>query len=159
MNHFGVQGFLYTLKEDDLKIWISEITSSEIQQDRELSFGQNSQTKNLVTLRFLQEVHRYLKSIFGIQRSNQVRLVKGAKGPFSECCCLEISAEQHFTKKITSQRLRTRGPWDFDSIGYIRNIFGIDSLVKFLLELYVKIRVFCLTQNFDSISAWPCLPI
>jgi hypothetical protein len=25
-------------KEDDLKIWISEITSSEIQQDRDLMF-------------------------------------------------------------------------------------------------------------------------
>jgi hypothetical protein len=38
MNHFGIQGFLYTLKEDDLKFWISEITSSEIQQDRDLVF-------------------------------------------------------------------------------------------------------------------------
>jgi hypothetical protein len=38
MNHFDVQGFLYTLKEDDPKIWISEIISSEIQQDRDLAF-------------------------------------------------------------------------------------------------------------------------
>jgi hypothetical protein len=38
MNHFGIQGLIYILKEDDLKIWISEIISSEIQQDRDLAF-------------------------------------------------------------------------------------------------------------------------
>jgi hypothetical protein len=60
-----------------------------------------------VTLRFLQEVDRYIRSSFDIQRLNNIRLEKGAKGPFSECYCPEISARQRFTKKIISQRLRT----------------------------------------------------
>jgi hypothetical protein len=38
MNQYDIQGFLYIPKEDNLKIWISEITSSEIQQDRDLVF-------------------------------------------------------------------------------------------------------------------------
>ena len=38
LNNFGIQGLLWISKEDDLKIWISEITSSEIQQDRDLMF-------------------------------------------------------------------------------------------------------------------------
>jgi hypothetical protein len=38
MNHFHIQGLLYIPKEDDLKIRISEIISSEIQQDRDLVF-------------------------------------------------------------------------------------------------------------------------
>jgi hypothetical protein len=38
MNHFDIQGLLYIPNEDDLKICISEITNSEIQQDRELVF-------------------------------------------------------------------------------------------------------------------------
>jgi hypothetical protein len=29
---------LYIPKEDDIKIWMSEITSAEIQQDRDLKF-------------------------------------------------------------------------------------------------------------------------
>jgi hypothetical protein len=33
MNQYGIQGLLCISKEDDLKIWISEITSSEIQQE------------------------------------------------------------------------------------------------------------------------------
>jgi hypothetical protein len=60
-----------------------------------------------VTLRFLQKVDRYLGSSFGIQRLNNIILEKGAKDPFSEFCCPEISARQRFTKKIISQRLRT----------------------------------------------------
>jgi hypothetical protein len=60
-----------------------------------------------MTLRFLQEVDRYLRSDFGIQRLNNIRLEKGEKGPFLECCCPEISAGQHCTKKIISLRLRT----------------------------------------------------
>jgi hypothetical protein len=38
VNHFDIQGLLYIPKEDGLKIWISEITNSEIQQDRDLVF-------------------------------------------------------------------------------------------------------------------------
>jgi hypothetical protein len=38
MNQYGIQGLLYISKKDDLKIWISEITNSEIQQDRGLMF-------------------------------------------------------------------------------------------------------------------------
>jgi hypothetical protein len=38
MNQYGIQGLLYIPKEDDLKIWIPEITSSEIQEDRDLMF-------------------------------------------------------------------------------------------------------------------------
>jgi hypothetical protein len=38
LNHFDIQGLLYIPKEDDLKIWKSEIISAEIQQDRDLKF-------------------------------------------------------------------------------------------------------------------------
>ena len=35
-------------------------------------------------------------------------------------------------------------------VGYIWSIFVIDSLVKFFLELGVKIQVFSLTQKFQQ---------
>jgi hypothetical protein len=38
MNQYDIQGLLCIPKEGDLKILISEITSSEIQQDRDLMF-------------------------------------------------------------------------------------------------------------------------
>jgi hypothetical protein len=38
MNQYDIQGLLYIPKEDDLKISISEITGSKIQQDRDLGF-------------------------------------------------------------------------------------------------------------------------
>jgi hypothetical protein len=47
-------------------------------------------------------------SSFDIQRLNNMILEKGAKDPFSECCCPKISARQRFTKKIIYLKLRTR---------------------------------------------------
>jgi hypothetical protein len=39
---------------------------------------------------FCEQLDNVTTHIFGIQRSNQIRLEKGEKGPFSECCCPEI---------------------------------------------------------------------
>jgi hypothetical protein len=38
---------------------------------------------------FCEQLDNVITHIFGIQRSNQFRLEKGSKGPFSECCCPE----------------------------------------------------------------------
>jgi hypothetical protein len=39
---------------------------------------------------FCEQLDNVITHIFGIQKSNQFRLEKGAKGPFSECYCPEI---------------------------------------------------------------------